>query len=157
MDFEKTAADIADMVRTQVLDWHSLESHGHNQMHRLQQAIADALRDSAGMAKKAPPGHIIDEHGYERRVLGTLPLTADGCVAAPKMNTWRRCADKSIVALGVLSIEINDSGHPSDIHESERWLVLVRDGDGDEYKVFLGDCYSTREAAEAASEKGGER
>ena len=29
---------------------------------------------------KAKPGHIIDENGVERRVLGTLPITHDGCV-----------------------------------------------------------------------------
>lgn len=29
---------------------------------------------------KPKPGHIIDDQGIERRVIGTLPITADGCV-----------------------------------------------------------------------------
>jgi hypothetical protein len=29
---------------------------------------------------KAKPGYIIDDQGVERRVLGTLQLTGDGCV-----------------------------------------------------------------------------
>ena len=40
---------------------------------------------------KAKPGHIIDEHGVERKVLGTLPLTADGCVVGDEavvVDSW---------------------------------------------------------------------
>ena len=39
------------------------------------EAMAIALRSML-----PPPGHIMDETGAVRKVLGTLPMTADGCV-----------------------------------------------------------------------------
>jgi len=37
---------------------------------------------------KAPQGHIIDEDGVVRKVLGTLPMTADGCVIGQNSDLW---------------------------------------------------------------------
>lgn len=39
-------------------------------------------------ARTAPPGHIIDG-SVVRKVLGTLPLTADGCVCGNGALVWR--------------------------------------------------------------------
>jgi len=42
---------------------------------------AEVRRLQAENARLRPEaGHVIDENGVKRRVLGTLPLTADGCV-----------------------------------------------------------------------------
>ena len=35
-----------------------------------------------------PPGHIKDDKGVVRRVLGTLPVTADGCVVGDDCRVW---------------------------------------------------------------------
>ena len=43
---------------------------------KLYAAIVQALRD----ARKAPRGHIIDDQGVVRKVLGTFVLTDEGCV-----------------------------------------------------------------------------
>lgn len=39
---------------------------------------------------KAPSGHILDDAGNVRKVLGTLPLTADGCVVGLNADMWYR-------------------------------------------------------------------
>lgn len=67
-----------------------------------------------------PPGHIIDDTGRVRRVLGTLPLTADGCVA------------------GIGAKVINPMG--------EEWLACVRSyahepgAEDDDPNCLLADC-----------------
>jgi hypothetical protein len=37
---------------------------------------------------KAKPGYIIDDQGVERKVLGTLQLTGDGCVIGAYANVY---------------------------------------------------------------------
>lgn len=67
-----------------------------------------------------PPGHIIDDTGRVRRVLGTLPLTADGCVA------------------GIGARVINPIG--------EEWVACVRNyahepgAEDDDPNCLLADC-----------------
>lgn len=72
---------------------------------------------------KAKPGHIIDEHGAERKVLGTLPLTEDGCVAGQHCYVW----------------VLPEVGHV--------WRRYI-----DPFFTHDGPCYSTPEAAKAAQE-----
>lgn len=43
--------------------------------------------------KCAPAGHIIDDQGVVRRVLGTLPVTADGCVVGDGCTVFREDAN----------------------------------------------------------------
>jgi hypothetical protein len=82
-----------------------------------------------------PPGHIIDDKGTVRRVLGTLPVTADGSIACQDAVVWH---------------PINGACYP------------VPDGLNVAAKVYGGstlvpvsECFATREAAEAAREAGG--
>jgi hypothetical protein len=84
---------------------------------------------------KAKPGYIIDDQGVERKVLGTLPLTADGCVVGKKAylwNTlpgWKGRDDDKLMRICYM---------PSPVH------------DPDEYTDGPMKMFSTREAAEAA-------
>lgn len=85
---------------------------------------------------KAPPGHIIDDAGVVRRVLGVLPVTADGCVAAPGGVIWPQ-----------LLIDNDEGGRVA-------WsLYDICTGDTCDDGEWLADkCWSTKEAAEAAKE-----
>jgi len=48
-------------------------------------AIVRALQ----AARTPPPGHIIDDAGVVRKVLGTLPITKDGCVVGDDCRVWQ--------------------------------------------------------------------
>lgn len=110
--------------------------------------IAAALREA--VAEVTPPkGHVLTDDGKVRKVLGTLPMTADGCVAIP-------CVSKVY--------------HPNHPHRSldvgTSWDGVVgktstpgKDHDGlDWWEYAIGDCHSTlaaaNEAAEAARKEG---
>ena len=81
----------------------------------------------ATLRAKAPPGHIIDDAGEVRRVLGTLPLTKDGCVVGVESQVWFSAYGGTEILSSI-------------IHDSRKgWLQSPV-------------CYSTREAAEAAKE-----
>jgi len=86
-------------------------------------AIVRALQ----AAHKPPPGHIIDDAGVVRKVLGTLPVTADGCVVGVGAQVW-------FIAYGGTEI---------------LWAIIH-----DSRKGWLQSpvCYSTAKAAEAAKE-----
>jgi len=63
------------------------------EIEREAEKLADALVDSQSMEEdirliihalthsRPPAGFVRDDAGVDRRVLGTLPVTADGCVA----------------------------------------------------------------------------
>ena len=72
-----------------------------------------------------PHGHVRDEHGVDRKVLGTLPLTEDGCVCGIGGTIYIN----SIVQKQVVACEVRDVRFG--------WLTSPV-------------CYSTREAALAA-------
>lgn len=74
-------------------------AHGKQTADEFYAYIEDAERNTARAladARKAPPGHIIDDHGVVRRVLGTLPVTADGCVVGNGHQPlwWRTAAGR---------------------------------------------------------------
>jgi hypothetical protein len=46
----------------------------------LAQGEAERARLREALEAKVPPGHILDDTGTVRKVLGSLPMTADGCV-----------------------------------------------------------------------------
>ena len=73
--------------------------------------------------RKAPEGHIIDDQGVVRKVLGTLPVTRDGVVVGSGMH--------SVYKLGTMS--------------QVPYLVVA----GTSFDALF-DCYSTHAAAEAA-------
>ena len=89
-------------------------------------------------SRKAPEGCVIDDTGTVRKVLGTLPITADGCVVMPGGFVWLmppHCANPA--GFGFRVLEIGDAGFINTKPRTEtdaRW----------------SDCYSTRAAAEAA-------
>lgn len=91
-------------------------------------------------AATPPASHIIDETGAVRRVLGTLPATADGCVVGEQATVWRS-ADASITnevrpEVLVLSWMI--------------WSGQFGNVPGDLLMTRASGWYSTRAAAEAA-------
>jgi hypothetical protein len=85
-----------------------------------------------------PRGHILTDEGQVRKVLGTLPLTGDGCVVCPGAFVWvmpPHCANPA--GFGFRVIELGDSGFINTRPRTEtdaRWC----------------DTYSTIEAAHAA-------
>lgn len=91
-------------------------------------AIVRALQ----AARTPPPGHIIDDAGVVRKVMGTLPMTADGCVVGDAAHLWTNNAGE-VNALRADAIGATEFGEDGDFYEA-------------------AECYSTREAAEAAKE-----
>lgn len=84
--------------------------------------------------KVAPAGHIIDDQGVVRRLLGKLPLTADGCVFgidAPTVYAWHH-GEPMGAACVAESQQCDECGN-EDMYEAS-------------------ECYSTREACRAANE-----
>lgn len=70
--------------------------------------------------------------GVVRTVLGTLPVTADGCVVGDAAHLWTNNAGE-VNALRADAIGATEFGEDGDFYEA-------------------AECYSTREAAEAAKE-----
>jgi hypothetical protein len=103
--------------------------------HRFKRAVLPLLRS----ALNPPEGCVRWPDGSEPRVLGTLPMTADGCVVGIDSFVWTmppHCANPAGFGFRVTEIHASGPGH----RECEpKW----------------GDCYSTRQAAEAAREQKG--
>jgi hypothetical protein len=95
----------------------------------LMQSIADAL----DAASRAPKGCVLDDEGLVRKVLGTLPVTADGCFYAHHSRY-----DPPVFG-------ITRGGKV--VHAAVRAFPLP-----DDMSFSPSDVYSTREAAEAARE-----
>jgi hypothetical protein len=99
--------------------------------------VQDQVSAMIELATRPPAGHIMEHDGTVRKVLGTLPVTADGCVAT----------------------------HESILHHpSDGPCYMVPDGHdrpaaakvyGGALMVPVASCYSTREAAEAAQRAAG--
>ena len=77
--------------------------------------IATALRSAAAV----PAGCVRDDNGVVRKVLGTLPVTADNMIAGSAASLWWLDHTTVVQHVSVLPIRVDD-------------------------------CYSTREAAQAA-------
>jgi len=101
-----------------------------------------------GLKAAIPPGdHVLDDTGAVRRVifslLGTLPITADGCVAVP------------------MAAIVYHPSHPRRLLEVEvdggiayGFLVtFTSDGSKIRRSYPIGNCYSTEEAAESARQE----
>lgn len=97
---------------------------------RLRAATESSLRAAAAV----PAGCVRDDKGVVRKVLGTLPVTGDGCVVAPNGYVWvmpPHCANPAGFGFRVMDISSSFFATPE---RDIRWQ----------------DCYSTREAAQAA-------
>lgn len=93
----------------------------------MEAAIVRALQQ----ARKAPPGHIIDDAGMVRRVLGDLAITADGFIACQNSVIW----------------------HPTDggCYPVPDGLNMAAKVYGGARLVDVGECYSTLDAAQKAN------
>jgi hypothetical protein len=100
--------------------------------HRFKRAVLPLLRS----ALNPPDGCVRLPDGSEPKVLGTLPMTADGCVVGNHANLWANDGEVNPMRLRVDNIGCSDWGDGEDFWEA-------------------GECYSTREAAEAAREQKG--
>ena len=89
-------------------------------------AACEAMHKKA--QAKAPPGHIIDDQGNVRKVLGTLPVTRDGCVIGDDCKIF-----------------IHDEYVNSEVFRSPRGKV-----ERDWMPYMPHKAFSTRAAAEAA-------
>ena len=110
------------------LDW-------QRQCQWMREKITEAIQ--AERDARPPKGHVLTDDGVARRVLGELPVTADGCVIGRRVS--------------VFSVYWSYPG--SDVaevcYDSELWRVH-----GPRTQSFdASTCYSTREAAEAAKNK----
>jgi len=97
-------------------------------------AINDCITIALLAARKAPEGHVIDDRGVVRKVLGTLPITADGRVLGSG---------------GV--VYINDVGDITGLVSDQ--IGATEEVGGDVAFWSADECYSTREAAEPAKEQ----
>ena len=78
----------------------------------------------------APEGHILDDKGAVRQVLGVLPVTVDGAVVMPGKTVWQ------------------SPKHPFALQSDYTIPVAVHEANGVYRDLRVGECYSTREAAE---------
>ena len=124
MTDEQTAAECLRYVK---------DNYMFDEMHA---AIVRALQ----AARTPPPGHIIDATGVVRKVLGMLPVTADGCVAGHGAVVSFACDNYRMVM----------DSQP----ETTSWNtnVCVAWGGPNHGAELLSDCHSVSEAAEAAKE-----
>lgn len=107
-----------------------LRKCGTDECPECMDSITTALRAAAAV----PAGCVRDDKGVDRKVLGTLPVTADGCVVAPNGYVWvmpPHCANPAGFGFRVMDISCSFFATPE---RDIRWQ----------------DCYSTREAAQAA-------
>lgn len=102
-----------------------------------------------------PPGHIIDDTGVVRKVLGTLPLTADGCVVMMGEEVFHPEQDPSfhleVMPLHPDTEPDKDFPIPEDCEYIGHYSYYERDTGFSQYESYdVRSCYSTSEAAEAA-------
>jgi len=104
------------------------------------------LIEDIAQALAVPAGCVRDENGVDRKVLGTLPLTKDGCVVGVDAVVFH---PDSICVSGEAVYEGNRVDVPTK-RGSDNFICRSFD-------TTVEDCYSTREAASSAlssTEKG---
>lgn len=99
-------------------------------------ARLDRLVDAIAAALTVPANHVRDEHGNDMRVLGTLPKTADGVIVGDCATVWITEGPDEPIA----SVSLDKCGYSCSIEGF--WPIE--------------ECYSTRAAALAAKNGGGE-
>jgi len=109
----------------------------------VEQAIS-AARDE-GFTSMAAAKLLADEVLRLRGVVGWLPKTRDGAVRRPGSSAFYVARFGEIVEVRVCCLRW--------LLHHDRWeAVVVGHWDGVKHLEHLSDCYSTREAAEAARE-----
>ncbi len=138
-DFEKVAREITNAQSRGMLESHGPGICSVMNHDAMTTAIASAIRSVA----TPPEGCVRDDKGVDRKVLGTLPLTADGCVVANGAQVFAIGEDHGDCGLGG-PIRIAHVGnifaHNDEIMAVDRWPR----------EWPIENVYSTREAALAA-------
>lgn len=121
---------------------------GASSWHGYVQELAKRFRKASAIASAAREAGMVDETGRFRKILGTLPVTADDVIVLPGAKVWPR-AD-----LWIFNDEFNENWTP-DEESAEVKLTLASDAELDDWDVTT--CYSTPDAARSAAEaaKGG--
>lgn len=136
-DVNAIAKKLVDDVRKRCNDLLTLPDEWSELEDRIASALASERSKFAAFA---------DEKGEPRKVLGTLPLTADGAIAMPGSFVYAKWWNGN-VARGFVR-------HEAHGHETCCFVEMTTttdDGRCVGIRSFLSDCYSTREAAEAAT------
>lgn len=115
--------------------WKGPPTRGHYDRDALLNAIAQALL----AAHRPGEGCVIDDKGVERKVLGTLPLTADGCVIGDWATTFVR--------------HLNEEIHQGTTRTVTYSWTTTTPGRKENLPYAADMCHSTRESASAAQEK----
>lgn len=105
--------------------------------------LSDAIALALDAARRAPEGHIIDDKGKVRKVLGTLPVTKDNVVVG-----------EGAVVVGPCGHEIKVNVRPHVwCGEGNCWSDGCQNDSGSGESYQISECFSTREAAEKAREQ----
>lgn len=131
------------------LDW-------QHQCRWMQDRIAAVIQAERDV--RPPNGHVVTDDGVVRKVLGTLPITADGCVVMPGIEVFHPQQDFSfhleVMALHGDERQDDDYPLPEDCEYMGHYSYYERDTGYSTYESYdVRACYSTREAAEAAKNK----
>lgn len=137
----------------------------HERISTFVRKVREAISAALLAASRPGEGMIRTHEGKDLRLLGTLPVTADGCVAMPdECNVYAPGCDEALQP--VRSIRFDED--PNTMAERLRecgfqfpgeslpefvavWTDYDRDtGAYDEFVAPLSACYSTPEAASAA-------
>ena len=105
--------------------------------------LIDSISEALLSASRPPAGFVRDAEGVDRRVLGTLPVTADGVVVLPGSKVWPR-AD-----LFVCNVPENTDWT---VEEEAGVVALSLRAECDIEDWDVTKCYSTPEAARTAAE-----
>jgi len=109
-------------------------------------ALEAKVRELEATLAACKKAGFIDENGNVRKVLGTLPVTADGCLLGLNGNVYTEDitqAGRPIVGAGSVELKYEDV--------TESWNgIAVRTQNGDEFDTWTDKVFSTPEAAEKA-------
>lgn len=122
---------VTNHVRRAVVGWHSTQEDGERAVERIEASVSAAIQ--AERDARPPKGHVITDDGVIRKVLGELPTTKDGCVVGDGARLWTQNAGETN-CLPVDCIGATEFGEDGDFYPAE-------------------ECYSTRQAAEAAAKE----
>lgn len=100
------------------------------------------VANNAALAKAG----LLDENGNLRKIIGTLPVTADGCAIGLGGNCYV-LYEGDVLECGPIGIFDEDDGCGV--------IITLRDVSGFEYEWEPQQMFSTREAAEAAAQAAG--
>lgn len=145
----KTPREIAEgivgsSVRRCIHDWYPLPELGDSAVETLEAAIASAIQAERDV--RPPKGHIVTDDGVVRKVLGTLPMTADGCVATINGTFYTPQDGDPDGICGMAAWAENNAPVGRRLGFCVSYVGSYRTWNSNE-------CYSTREAAEAAKKE----